>query len=113
MKMKLIAALAVLVLLFAFGFRIGHPQDGLESAMGSAKSSLVIYKHSGSYSVDDKVVVVVADQGLQSGIVKSASEESVDVDTRAAFVRVNQKDVSGKLIVVIPFFGWIFNVVGL
>lgn len=113
MKTKLIAAVAVLVLLFALGIRIGHPQDGLESAMGSAKSSLVLYKHSGSYSVGDKVVVVVADQGLQSGIVKSASDESVDVDTRAAFVRVSQKDVSGKLLVVIPFFGIIFDVVGL
>ena len=113
MKTKLIAALAVLVVLFALGFRIGHPQDGLESAMGSAKSSLVIYKHSGSYSIGQKVVVDVAGQGMETGIIKSASTESVDVDTRAALIRVNQKDVRGKLIVVIPFFGYIFSVVGL
>lgn len=113
MKTKLIAAVALLLVLFALGFRGGHPQDGLESVMGSAKSSVVIYKHSGSYEVGQKVVVVVAGQGLQTGLIKSASDGSLDVDTRAAFIRVKESEVSGKLIVVIPFFGTLFNIVGL
>ena len=33
-----------LVLLFVLGFRIGHPQEGLTNALGSAKSSLVVYQ---------------------------------------------------------------------
>jgi hypothetical protein len=81
--------------------------------MGSAKSSIVLYKHSGEYAVGSKVVVEVAGQGKQTGIVKSATKETVDVDTRAAFVRVKQEDVLGKLIVVVPFFGTIFGIVGL
>jgi hypothetical protein len=113
MKTKLIALAAILVVLFALGFRAIHPQDGLQSAMGSAKSSIVVYKHSGKYSVGSKVVVEVAGQGKQSGIVKSASDGSVDVDTRAAFVRVKEEDVLGKLILVVPFFGTIFGIVGL
>lgn len=113
MKTKLIAAVATLLVLFALGFRAGHPQDGLQSVMGSAKSSVVIYKHSGSYQVGQKVVVIVAGQGLQTGIVKAATPESVDVDTRAAFIRVSQSEVSGKLIVVVPFFGTIFSLIGL
>lgn len=113
MKIKLIALAAILGILFTLGFRIGHPQDGLESAMGSAKSSLVVYKHGSEFSVGQKVVVTVAGSGTQTGIVKSATPEAVDVDTKAAFVRVNQDDVMGKLIVVVPFFGTILGIVGL
>jgi hypothetical protein len=113
MRIKVLALIAALVVLFALGFRGGHPQNGLESVMGSAQSSVVIYKHSDSYEVGDKVVVVVAGQGLQTGLVKAATPESVDVDTKASFVRVKQEDVSGKLMLVIPFFGLLFNVVGL
>ena len=113
MKTKLIALAAIVLVLFSLGFRVIHPQDGLSSAMGSAKSSIVIFKHGGKYAVGQKVVVEVAGQGKQSGIIKSASPKAVDVDTRAAFVRVNREDVLGKLIVVIPFFGTILGFVGL
>lgn len=113
MKIKLIALAAIAALLFALGFRAIHPEDGLSSALGSAKSSIVFYKASSDYSVGSKVVVEVAGGGKQSGIVKSATAESVDVDTRVAFVRVKKADVLGKLIVVVPFFGTLFGVVGL
>lgn len=113
MKIKLVAVAAVVVVLFALGFRAIHPADGLTSAMGSAKSSIVIYKQAGKYEVGEKVVVEVSGQGKHSGIVKSASPEAVDVDTRAAFVRVKQEDVLGKLYLVVPFFGTLFGIIGL
>ena len=113
MKNKLIALVAILVILAALGIRVAHPQDGLQSAMGSAKSSLVIYKHGSQYSVGDKVLVVVAGIGNELGVVKSATDTTVDVDTRSSFVRVKQADVVGKLILIIPFFGTLFSVVGL
>ena len=113
MKTKLIALAAIVVVLFALGVRVIHPENGLQSAMGSAKSSLVVYKHTGEYGVGSKVIVEVAGQGKQLGIVKSATKETVDVDTKSAFVRVKQDEVLGKLIVVIPFFGILFNAIGL
>jgi hypothetical protein len=113
MKTKLVAIAAIFLVLFALGFRVIHPENGLQSAMGSAKSSVVIYKSSSNYAVGHKVVVEVAGQGKQTGIVKSASDGSVDVDTLAAFVRVKNEDVVGKLIVVVPFFGTLLNVIGL
>ena len=113
MKTKLIALAAILVVLFTLGFRAVHPQDGLTSAMGSAKSSIVVYKHGGTFEVGQKVVVEVSGQGKQSGIVKAATADSVDVDTRAAFVRVKQDEVLGKLILVVPFFGTLFGIIGL
>jgi len=113
MKTKLIALAAILVVLFALGFRVVHPAAGLQSAMGSAQSSIVVFKSSSNYAVGHKVVIEVAGQGKQTGIVKSASDGSVDVDTLSAFVRVKNDDVMGKLIVVIPFFGTILGIVGL
>ena len=113
MKIKLIAIVAILAALFAVGIRAVHPQDGLAIALGSAKSSIVVYKHGSDFSVGQKIVVNVAGQGLQTGIIKSATKETVDVDTRVAFVRVKQEDVVGKLLAVIPFFGSILGVVGL
>lgn len=113
MKIKLVAVAAIVGVLFVLGFRAVHPADGLTSAMGSAKSSIVIYKQAGKYEVGEKVVVEVSGQGKQSGIVKSASPEAVDVDTRAAFVRVKQEDVLGKLYLVVPFFGTLFGIIGL
>lgn len=113
MKIKVIAVAVILIAAYALGFRAIHPADGLTSAMGSAKSSIVIYKQGGTYAVGEKVVVEVSGQGKQSGIVKSASPEAVDVDTRAAFVRVNQEDVLGKLYLVVPFFGTLLGFIGL
>jgi hypothetical protein len=113
MRIKAIALMAIFGVILALGVRVGHPKDGLQSAMGSAKSSLVVYKKSGGYEVGEKVLVAVANSGNQLGIVRAASPEAVDVDTRASFVRVKQEDVVGRMIIIIPFFGTLFNAVGL
>lgn len=113
MKSKVIALIAIFGVLFVLGFRVAHPQEGLQSAMGSAKSSLVVYKGSDQYTVGQKVIVEVAGSGNQLGVIKSATPEAVDVDTRVSFVRVKQDDVVGKMVLIIPFFGTIFGFVGL
>lgn len=113
MKKALIAIVAVLVLFFALGFRVAHPQDGLQSAMGSAKSSIAIYKSETQAMPGDKLLVEVGGSGLQLGIVKSMRAGTVDVDTGAAFVRVKQTEVVGKLVAVVPFFGVPLGWIGL
>ena len=50
-------ALIIILIFMAAGFRINHPQYGLSSALGSAKSSLAIYKHGAQPTVGAKVVV--------------------------------------------------------
>ena len=96
---KPLAAVEVVAILFLVaGFRIGHPVSGLSTALGSAKSSLAIYKPSGQSTVGSKVVVEIKGQGKAIGIVKSAASGNVDVDLGATFNRVSEKDVSGKLV---------------
>jgi hypothetical protein len=113
MKKTLAIAVVVLVTLFGFGIRVSHPDQGLSSALGSAKSSVAIYKKSGQPGISSKVIVKTKDSGIGLGIVRGSQGGNVDVDLGAAFVRVSQKDVKGNLIVVIPFVGSILGVVGL
>ena len=108
-----IAIAVVLGLFFGAGFRIAHPVSGLSSALGTAKSSLAIYKSEGQSAVDSKVVVNVEGVGPAIGIVKSAARGNVDVDLGATFSRIPQNDVRGKLIAVIPFLGSIAGIIGL
>ena len=111
---KPVAAIAVVLALFlGAGFRIGHPVTGLSTALGSAKSSLAVYKPSGQSKVGTKVVVEVKGLGTAIGVVKSAASGKVDVDLGAPFNRVSEKDVDGKLIAVIPFLGSVFGIIGL
>jgi hypothetical protein len=113
MRKPLAVVALVLVVFFAFGFRLTHPSDGLQSALGSAKSSVAIYKSVGQVLPGDKVLVPVEGSGTQLGVVKSVKTGPADVDTGAAFVRVKQSEVTGKLIAVIPFFGIPLGWVGL
>jgi hypothetical protein len=113
MKKPLAIIAVVLAIFFALGFRVAHPQDGLQSAMGSAKSSVAIYKAAGQSVPGDKVLVDVEGMGTELGLVKSARAGTVDVDTGAAFVRVKQNEVIGKLVAVVPFFGIPLGWVGL
>ncbi len=111
------AILVVLVcLLFtAFGFRISHPHSGLKSALGSSSSSLAFYHHTSNVSKGDKIVVTTGlkDKDPALAIVMKADKTSVDIQAGSTLQRVDAKNVQGKLILVIPFVGFILNLVGL
>ncbi|CAB4573753.1 unannotated protein [freshwater metagenome] len=109
-----VLVLAVIVGVFmGFGFRVNHLQGGIGSALGSAQSSLAVYKHGTSAEVGSKIIVNVKDSGPELGIVKSATDTTVDVDLGDNFIRVEKSEVLGKLIAVIPFFGSVMGIVGL
>jgi hypothetical protein len=95
------------------GFRLNHLQGGIGSALGSAKSSLALYKHGSSAEVGSKVIVNVNGVGPELGIVKAATDTSLDVDLGASFIRVDRTQVLGKLVAVIPFLGSVLGIVGL
>jgi hypothetical protein len=95
------------------GFRLNHLQGGIGSALGSAKSSLALYKHGTTAEVGSKVIVNVKGIGPELGIVKSATDTTVDVDLGSTFTRIDKKDVLGKLVAVVPFFGSVLGIIGL
>ena len=112
--MQIIAAVVLLVfILFVAGIRVAHPQLGLQSSLGSAKTTLVIYKSTITVDKDSKVVVKVNDVQTGTGIVRETSNENVDVNLNTKFERIPNEDIKGKLILVIPFIGVILGVIGL
>ena len=112
---QFLAIVGVFVLLFVAGIRIGHPQGGLSNSLGSAKSSLVLYRHGATLVKDDKAMVKSGnpESSPSLGVVASVGKDFYDVNTGSFLEQINSKDVQGKLIVVIPFFGYLFNIVGL
>ena len=104
-----------LVLLFVLGFRIGHPQEGLTNALGSAKSSLVVYQKTETYSSGQKVVAKSGDASRSPflGQISGATGKGYDIANGQFTEQVLANDISGNLIFVIPFFGVVLGWVGL
>ena len=106
---RIVALVLLIVVFFGLGFRLGHPQDGLKNALGSAKSGIVLYKTGAK-------AMVRIDEPNPSPIIAfivSAEGESVQIQSGTEVVTVKKEQVYGKLIAVIPFIGTILSVVGL
>jgi len=107
--------LAVLAILFVLGFRVGHAQDGLKNALGSAQSGLVVYKNKPNFTVGSKVLVKV-DAPAKSPLlafVMGNEAETVEIQAGTTVQTVKSSQVYGTLIAVIPFLGSILGAVGL
>jgi hypothetical protein len=112
---RVAALLLVLVVLFAAGLRLGHPQDGLKNALGSAQSSIVLYKTGSDLKTGAKVMVNMetpAPTPIIAFVVK-ADGDNVDIQSGVEVVTVKTSQIYGKLIAVIPFIGSVLGVVGL
>lgn len=100
------AFVLVLILLFALGFRIEHPQSGLSNSLGSAKSGLVVIKPANEITLGDKILVSSTTESSPIlGMVSGIEGKFLDVHSQSGFVRVSQDAVMGKMVIVIPYFG--------
>jgi len=108
-----IGVVVALVLLFALGIRVTHPQSGVEHALGSAESSIAVYRVTDNYSLDDKVVVALPENGPALGIVRGVVDGSLDVQIGGTLFRLALDDVNGKMVVIVPFLGYPLSWVGL
>lgn len=113
LKQIIAAVVLLVVILFVAGIRVAHPQLGLQSSLGSAKTTLVIYKSTNAADKDSKIVVKMNDGQTGTGIVRVVSNEYVDVNLNTKFERIPTEEIKGKLILVIPFIGFILGVIGL
>jgi hypothetical protein len=108
--------LLVVVVFMALGFRINHPHYGVGSALGSAKSSLAIYKRGGNPTVGQKVLITVPNWPAASpalGIVRTVQGDKILVILGNDIRQVTKKEIGGHLLAVVPFFGYLFGAVGL
>ena len=112
---RLGALLLALIILFALGLRLGHPQDGLKNALGSAKSGIVLYKKGADLTTGAKVMVNMtspAPSPIIAFIIKT-NGDSVDIQSGANVETVKSSQIYGKLIAVIPFIGQLLSIIGL
>lgn len=111
-----VAYLAIAVILFTLlGFRVAHPKSGLRSTAGEANTSLVVYRHSGTFEVGDKVVIKL-DESSKSpaiGIIRTIEKNDFVIQAGDLILAVPTKQISGKLLGVLPFLGSIFTIIGL
>jgi hypothetical protein len=112
---RIIAVALLFVIFFGLGFRLGHPQDGLKNALGSAKSGVVLYKTGADFKTGAKAMVRInePDPSPIIAFIVSTEGENVQIQSGSEVVLVKKEQVYGKLIAVIPFIGSILSVVGL
>jgi hypothetical protein len=112
---KAIALLALLGVLFLLGIRVGHPQSGLRSALGSSTSSIAIYRQTSEVKVGDKVLSKLdsADQSPTLAFVRNISASTVDLQSDIQMHRVDRTAIQGNLIAIVPFIGTLLGVIGL
>lgn len=108
-------SLLVIVVFLMLGLRISHPKSGLNSAVGSAKTSLVIYKKVDKIEVGQRVLVNTGAKDVDPvvAIAKTVSANSVDVQTERMLVQVTNQNVKGRIVALFPFIGGIFSAIGL
>jgi hypothetical protein len=109
----IVIVLAVLVVGYIAGLRFAHPQEGLGTALGSAKTSIVLYRTTDSLAFENKIIFKSNTGNTALGVVAGTNGKQayVNVDTR--FEQVQQAQVKGRLVSVFPFIGVIFGLVGL
>lgn len=115
LRTRIAIALVVLVLAYAGGIRISHPHSGLKNSLGSAQSGLVVYKTGSDFAKDAKVIVKTEekDKSPVLAFVVAVNKDSYDIQSDAAIVRVKKDQAKGKLILMVPFLGSFFGLVGL
>ena len=110
----LLAIVAVELVSTLMGVGVAHPKAGLSTALGSAQSSIVIYRQTDEIGAGDRVVAnVEGDLSPVFGVVVSTEGDSLAVQFGGSFFSVESEDIKGKMIVVVPFFGAFFGIFGL
>lgn len=113
---RTIAVVLVLAVVFTMlGLRVAHPKSGLNSAVGSAKSTLVVYKKVNTYEVGQRLLVNTGDRNVDPviTIARTVSDGAVDVQTDRMLVQVSNSEVRGRIVALFPFIGGLFSAFGL
>lgn len=110
-----LVAIVVVVVMGALGFRLGHPQSGLSSAVGDARTSILLYKQVDKFSAGDRVLVDIGDSELSpaTSIIRSVDGKNIEVQAGDLRVQVTPDQIKGRVLALFPFLGAILSVVGL
>jgi len=110
-----VVAIVVVFLMSLLGFRIAHPQSGLSSAVGSAESSIVLYRQTEKFGAGDRVLVDIGDEKLSpaTSIIRTINEGTIDVQAGELLVTVETEKIKGRILALVPFVGSLLSLFGL
>jgi hypothetical protein len=106
--------IAAILLFYVLGIRVVHPKGGLSNGLGSAASGLVLYK-TGTESVIGTKVIVDFSKPHESPIlaaIASNQKASITVQTGSKLEEVQTNQIRGRLLVMVPFLGELFTLIG-
>lgn len=108
----LLIGLIIIALLAVIGVRAAHPKSGLKSALGNASSAIALYQKTKSVTKGSKVIVTTGQ--MQSdpalALVNNVEGDNLDIQVGTNLMRLSiKKDLQGKLIAVLPFLGYLAN----
>lgn len=108
----LLIGLIIIALLAVIGVRAAHPKSGLKSALGNASSAIALYQKTKSVTKGSKVIVTTGrmQSDLALALVNNVQGDNLDIQVGTNLMRVSvKKDLHGKLIAVLPFLGYLAN----
>ena len=114
MLRPVILVLIFFIILFGLGLRLGHPESGLKSALGPANSNIAVYWQGNSVAKGDNVVVSTGKPGEDPAlaVVAGTTPGFVDIQSGRELQRIESNQVHGKLLAIIPFIGYLVDLVG-
>jgi len=99
------------VALGPIGIRFAHPEDGVGTLLGSARSSIAIVVPIKEPKVGTNVITAVPNKGdrLILGSISVASNDDLLISTNKNSYQVKIKNLRGKVVAVLPFIGLVAN----
>ena len=99
--------LIVALFFWSQNISIAHPKSGLSTALGEAKSTLMILQSKDEYSVGESIV---GDSNQPSGnpvfgVVAAEGDGVYMLNGNIGFVSINEDKVRGKVVAIAPWWG--------
>lgn len=108
-----VAAVAAVIAICAGPLQMGfvHPESGLKSKFGSAYNSIVLVKKSNEYDLGTRVVAGLkeGDASPSISMIAGTGATASLLDTPVGFQPVPVENIYGRVLMVFPYIGWLFN----
>lgn len=106
-SVSVVAITSLTLLLLGFGAVV--PTRGIDTALGSSTSALVIYKKSPSVAIGEPTVAERADSSLIFGPSNSFDNNSIQIQTSGGQEVVPLSEIRGRAFLAIPLIGWLLR----
>jgi hypothetical protein len=111
---SVVSVAAVFALLVTFNISLTHPRSGLDTALGDAKSSLMIVQSRDNYVVGDSIVGSSKSQTENPvfGVIAAVGEGVYMLNGNLGYVAIDQAEVKGKVLAIAPWWGKLAGLLG-